>query len=94
MTMINSGHDRSHTHVASSFAVATWYINSMPVQKAANESTRSNADDVASMQHVFLHGTVTAHVHCNACLVQLRSSLRLQYCSHTLCIQYAVYKTI
>ena len=38
----------------------------MPVQKAANESTRSNADDVTSMQHVFLHGTMTDHVHCKA----------------------------
>ena len=37
----------------------------MPVQKAAHESTRSNADDGASMKHVFLHVAETDHVHCN-----------------------------
>jgi hypothetical protein len=48
----------------------------MPVQKAANESTRSNADDVTSMQHVFLHGTMTDHVHCKAFQAQLHSSFK------------------
>ena len=38
----------------------------MPVQKAASKSIRSNADDAASMQHVFLYAVVPAHVHCNA----------------------------
>jgi len=54
------------THTPHQLVCSTLYINLMPVQKAANESTRSNADDVTSMQHVFLHGTMTDHVHCKA----------------------------
>ena len=54
---------QSCTHLTSSFALARWYINSMSTQKAANDSTRLNADDVTSMQHVFFHVTMTDHVH-------------------------------